>query len=294
MSITSERPLVNQHDNSDPRTDVIDTNAIRRAVNNDREVARGKSNRRRNMVFGGIATTTAALAIAGAAIFNAGEKAGSNDHEVPLSPDVNTSAPEIPGAIDTQHTSTEILVGHGEEYLASVREANTNKLRELGFEISPEYAEDASDKGLADGVFVDLYSAWKLGTTDKISAENVLGSIIDPDDTDDFVRTRDRLGDGGQPLLSNVFEVGDYTQNFYNSNFEDVKSNGRAMRVLSVRLRDNPHETDAGIINQITYQRVAGVMPDGTSFEKWRIAKMVPSDDDDYKGDLTQTRAQVS
>lgn len=198
------------------------------------------------------------------------------------------TASQVPGEVSAIETSRETEVGYGESVLESMRKQSITDLEGMGFKANPEYTENASDTGLADGFFVDLYSAWKVGTENKAEAEKVLASIIDPE-SDDYTRTAKMIGSGNAPILTATAKVWDSTGNFSKSNYKDIqKSNGYPMRVMTVAVWDDPSIQDAGYFNQYVYQRTNGVLPDGTSTQKWVIKEMMSTDDPRFESNLKE------
>lgn len=209
---------------------------------------------------------------------------GGSDRSIsqPYNPGETTSLTEL---------SREQELGQSEAYLEKERSESIKALRGMGFKVNPEYTEDASNQGLTDSFFVDLYSTWKVGQSNKPKADAILSGIIDPE-TDDYERYASMIGTGESPVLAHVNKVLDSTNNFYRSDFPGyngrtlVESNGLAMRVLTNSYTDDPNYTGNGRFGQVVYQQVNAVRPDGSTFKKWTIKQMSSSDDKDFQNDL--------
>lgn len=258
-----------------------------------------KNRRRAPWVIGGAAI--ASLAIAAGTYLSAKSDIDAIDK---LTDDIVAGASEVPGTDYSNEAlspsqSREKEVGYGESVLADMRKESIADLQKLGFSANPEYSENASDQGLADGVFVDLYSAWKIGAESKAEGDRVLASIIDPE-TDDYDRTAAMIGTGGAPILSKVIRVAQSTENLSRENYTGanraviVPSNGNSMRILTSFYSDEPNTKSAGILNQVAYQRVGAITPDGKQTQKWVVKQMIaPEDKGMFVNDLRDFYSNV-
>ncbi len=222
-------------------------------------------------------------------------------------PGVNTEGVADAPGVDldnntiTLEQSRDAELGYAEAVLAEKRESSVIALESMGYALNPDYSEEASDKGLTDGFFVDLYSTWDIGATNKAEGDRILRSLIDEDTSSgDYSRYADMIGAARSPILAHVSEVGDSTKNFYSDNFVGAdgkliaESNGNAMRVLTNFYNEDTAPSTTGIVNQVVYQRVETRTADGERSQKWIIKNMVSSDNPAYYGDLRPLNSTIS
>lgn len=193
------------------------------------------------------------------------------------------TAPIVPG---TNHEvmAEGVEMRQEDQVLDAMRADSLQELKDKGYNLNPGIPSDENtNKEIADQFTVNIHSAWKLAKTDPIAAEQVLANIIDPTgpSNDDYIRYEQEL-DNPAGIVTAAAEVTDWTKNFRNSDFRDVKSNGNTTRVLTIQYTD---ET----MTQNTFRRTSD---NGA----WQLVKMVPAfmEENDYVPDLREIDKVVS